>query len=172
MATNVCAQAEGADTLKAGVKLEDVTCCAQMYAENDGKSCDLEEMKDHYCEYVNWAEYTRVTTGGVIVTILMTVIMVIVVGLRDIMKVWSCGGLTDAAKPTPNRQLTTMSAAYAAETMGEGQKVAPEFQNVQVPMGGAPMSYGMPMMQPGMAPMQPMMQQGMPMMPMGSMPMR
>ena len=86
--------------------------------------------------------------------------------LRDIMKVWSCGGLTDAPLPKPNRQLTTMSASYAAETMGAGDKPAPSFQNVQVPMGspqmGQPMM-GMPMMG------QPMM--GQPMMPMGAMPM-
>ena len=127
--------------------------------------CDSEEMQDHYCMYVNAEEYTRVTTGGVICLILMSVVCVAVVVFRDIMKVWTCGGLTDAPLPKPNRQLTTMSASYAAETM-KTEQPAPSFQNVQVPMGSP--SMGQPMM--GMPMMgQPMMQQGM--MPMMGQPM-
>eukprot|EP00283_Hemiselmis_rufescens_P007366 CAMPEP_0173430494 /NCGR_PEP_ID=MMETSP1357-20121228/8898_1 /TAXON_ID=77926 /ORGANISM="Hemiselmis rufescens, Strain PCC563" /LENGTH=123 /DNA_ID=CAMNT_0014394829 /DNA_START=67 /DNA_END=438 /DNA_ORIENTATION=+ len=42
-----------------------------------------------------------------------TVLMVIVVVLRDVLKVWSCFGMTETAtKPIPQRALTAMSAAY------------------------------------------------------------
>ena len=149
-------------------------CCAQCYTEFEDLTC--EQIKadtsadDHYCRYVDWPEYRRVQTGGVVTAILLAAIMAATVLFRDIMKVWTCGGLTDAPLPVPDRQLTTMSAAYAAETMpGSVKPPAPTFQQTSAPMGMAPM--GMAPMQPPMMPMgmggypgQPMGMGGMPMM--------
>ena len=103
--------------------------------------------------------------AGVVVAIVMTAIMAATVLLRDIMKVWTCSGLTDAPIPQPDRQLTTMSAAYAPATMPGSEKPAPSFQNVQVPMGGAPKqqqpTMGLQHMQQPMMGQPPMMGPGM-----------
>ena len=144
-------------------------CCAKCYEEFKEMSC--EEIKadtsadDHYCRYVDWPEYQRVQTGGVITAIILAAIMAATILFRDIMKVWTCGGLTDAPLPVPDRQLTTMSAAYAAETMpGSVKAPEPKFQQTSAPMGSAPThSPMMPMGYPG----QPMMGQPMMGQPMG-----
>jgi len=59
-----------------------------------------------------------------------------VILLRDIMKVWDCfGAIYQMPGKNPGRQLTTMSAAYAAETMPHTQMPAQTFQQVPVQMG-------------------------------------
>jgi len=64
---------------------------------------------------VDRKEYERTQTGGIIVAILMTVVMAGTVLARDIFKMWTCFGLTEAGlHAAPTRQLTTMSAAYAS----------------------------------------------------------
>jgi len=63
---------------------------------------------------VDRKEYERTQTGGIIVLILMTVVMAGTVLARDVLKMWTCFGLTEAGlHAAPTRQLTTMSAAYA-----------------------------------------------------------
>ena len=110
--------------------------------------------------------YEKVQLGGIVTTIVLAALMVLIVAARDIFKVWDCFGTTESVVVKPDRQLTTMSAAYAPETMPGLVQEKPEFQNVQVPMGAYPM--GMPPM-PGTLP--PMGMPGMPGMPMQSMPM-
>lgn len=56
--------------------------------------------------------------GGVICLIICSVITVLVVVLRDILKVWDCFGAVHALPgKLPDRQLTTMSAGYAGNTV-------------------------------------------------------
>jgi hypothetical protein len=89
-------------------------CCSQCYEESAEEPCD----DDHYCLYVDWPEYQRIQAGGVITCAFLLGIATFTVIFRDILKVWTCGGLTDPINiVAPERQLTTMSAAYAAETM-------------------------------------------------------
>ena len=38
--------------------------------------CDHVDAEDHWCNYTDADEYARVTTGGVVVTVLMAAIMV------------------------------------------------------------------------------------------------
>lgn len=131
-------------------------CCSKAYKELANEPCD----PDHYCNYIDWGEYQRIQVAGIAITIATAAVAVVVVLARDIMKVWTCGGLTEDGAPTmPNRQLTTMSAAYAPETLKaqEQPQPAPSFQNVSVPMGG------MPQMQQPMQPMQMQPMMGMPM---------
>ena len=52
------------------------------------------------------------------------------------MKVWDCfGAIYQQPGKKINRQLTTMSAAYAAETMPSNQMPQQGFQQMAVPMG-------------------------------------
>jgi len=62
---------------------------------------------------VDSKEYQRTQTGGIIAFIVMCVVMSGTVIARDILKIWTCFGLTEAGYTAPTRQLTTMSAAYA-----------------------------------------------------------
>ena len=50
-------------------------CCSQDYPELEKLPCDL----DHYCNYVDWDEYSRVQTGGIVVAIIMLVVMVSII---------------------------------------------------------------------------------------------
>jgi hypothetical protein len=78
--------------------------------------------------YVDPVAYKEVEAGGVICAIIMLVIMVFTILFRDILKIWTCGGLTEAHNVVvPDRQLTTMSAAWAPETMP--QLVSNEVKN-------------------------------------------
>ena len=127
-------------------------CCA---AKHDPVSCNSTEATDHWCNYLDADYYAKVQAGGIATTIALGALMVIIVVLRDIMKVWDCFGATTSAIVMPDRQLTTMSAAYAPETM-PGMDAKPNFQTMGVPMGAMPMGsmpmMGMPMMgsYPGM----------------------
>ena len=112
-------------------------CCSKCYKELVDKPCDT----DHYCLYSDPVAYKEVETGGVICAAIGCGIMIVVVLFRDILKVWSCGGITTDAwnQPTkPDRQLTTMSAAYAAETMPHTMQ-EPAKQQPQQPMMQQPM---------------------------------
>ena len=129
-------------------------CCAAKHEI----SCGSPEASDHWCNYLDADYYAKVQTGGIATSIAVGAIMVIVVVLRDILKVWDCFGATTSAIVMPDRQLTTMSAAYAPETM-PGMDAKPDFKTVGVPMGSMPMQpmgsmpmMGMPMMgsYPGM----------------------
>jgi len=126
---------------------------------------------DHYCTFVDWDYYGGVQVAGIGLTIACVAISTIVVLLRDITKVWDCfGSIYDQPGKNPGRQLTTMSAAYAAETMPQTQMPQQGFQQVPVQMGQMPTPMQqMPMqqmpMQPQMMQQAPMMQQ-MPMQPM------
>ena len=125
-------------------------CCA---AKHDAVSCNSTEASDHWCNYLDADYYAKVQAGGIATTIALGALMVIIVVLRDILKVWDCFGATTSAIVMPDRQLTTMSAAYAPETM-PGMDAKPNFQTMGVPMGAMPVG-AMPMGS----------------MPMGSMPM-
>ena len=131
-------------------------CCA---AKHDAVSCNSTEATDHWCNYLDADYYAKVQAGGIATTIALGALMVIIVVLRDIMKVWDCFGATTSAIVMPDRQLTTMSAAYAPETM-PGMDAKPNFQTMGVPMGAMPMG-AMPM---GSMPMGSMPMMGMPMM--------
>ena len=97
-------------------------CCSKKYldADADGE-CDI----DHWCTYLDAEYYAEVQTGGMIVFFLMTGIAVVIVVTRDILKLWN-----HAPKiyPSPDRQLTTMSAAFAPENFPEN---FPDQQPVQ-----------------------------------------
>jgi hypothetical protein len=91
-------------------------CCSKCYEGEENEPCDT----DHYCLYQDPKEYNRVQDGGVICAAIGCGIMIVVILFRDILQVWTCGGITTDewnAPSKPDRQLTTMSAAYAAETM-------------------------------------------------------
>ena len=47
-------------------------CCSKGYPELKEEPCD----DDHYCNYVDWPEYNRIQTGGIICTIILTAISV------------------------------------------------------------------------------------------------
>jgi len=95
-------------------------CCSQTYPALAGEPCDLL----HYCNYTDQKAYAQTQLGGIIVLILMTVVSATLVGLRDILKVFTPAKVS----PVPDRQLTTMSAAYASDTMVPLKVV--EVQNV------------------------------------------
>merc|ERR1719199_1813078 len=116
----------------ASARAADPDCCAKDYEV----ACTEPEADTHWCTFVDDEYYAKVQIGGIITTIVLAAIMVLVVAARDIFKVWDCFGTTTSVVQKPDRQLTTMSAAYALET-------------VQVPMGGYP-GMGMPGMMPGM----------------------
>ena len=91
-------------------------CCSKCYVGEENEPCDV----DHYCMYQDPKEYKKVQDGGIICAAIGLGIMIVVVVFRDLMKVWSCGGITADewnAPIKPDRQLTTMSAAYAGLTM-------------------------------------------------------
>jgi lipoate-protein ligase B len=71
-------------------------------------------MKDHYCVYVNAEEYRRITTIGVVIALLMSVVGVAIIVTRDFLKLWTP---TNKVAPIPARQMTTMTAGYAGATM-------------------------------------------------------
>jgi hypothetical protein len=54
------------------LQAQEKACCSHGYEELKALPCDL----DHYCNYIDWEEYKRVQTGGIVVTILMLVVMV------------------------------------------------------------------------------------------------
>jgi len=84
-------------------------CCSRTYSALADEPCDLL----HYCNYTDQKAYAQTQLGGIIVLILMTVVSVTLVGLRDILKLFTPAKVS----PVPDRQLTTMSAAYAGDTM-------------------------------------------------------
>jgi hypothetical protein len=91
-------------------------CCSKCYEGEENEPCDT----DHYCLYQDPKEYNRVQDGGVICAAIGCGIMIVVILFRDILQVWTCGGITTDewnAPSKPDRQLTTMSAAYAGLTM-------------------------------------------------------
>ena len=146
----MCVQAASHANAKGELYTVD-NCCSlkPMYSAPNkpmfGKPCD----PDHYCNYIDAKEYRKTTVGGIVVMIIMSVVAVATVLLRDIMKVWTCFGLTDAPSPTPDRQLTTMSAAYAPATMPSAAAPSSSFQNVPVPMGSPQQAQPMQQMQFG-----------------------
>merc|ERR1712167_18641 len=71
---------------------------------------------DDYKNYVFQDKYNRVTAGGAIALVVNIGLCVAVVLARDIMRVVDCG-VGSPASDIPARQLTTMSAAYAPQTM-------------------------------------------------------
>ena len=93
---------------------------------------------DHYCNFVDNKQYDKVSAVGSIITIVVAVIVVLVVVLRDVMKIWSCGGMTETSPAKTqeelSRQLTSMSAAYAGVTMPESHPII-WFENQTVQMG-------------------------------------
>jgi hypothetical protein len=103
-----------ADTRIKGVDPATLECCAKAYEEHRAKNCTNEDMQDHYCMYVNAHEYSRITTVGVIIAILLSCVCAAVVVTRDIMKLYTPN---NKVAPIPERQMTTMTAAYAGETM-------------------------------------------------------
>lgn len=103
-----------ADTRIKGLDPATLECCAKAYEEYAEVPCDTEEMKDHYCEYVSASETNRINVIGVIILIVMSVVMAVVVVTRDILKMYTPMG---KVAPLPERQMTTMTAAYAGETM-------------------------------------------------------
>merc|ERR1711966_57404 len=121
------------------------TCCAVYWEKKDGhydhimegfateaEFCESSDATDHWCMFVNWKEYSVCQTGGIIVTVICVAIAGITVLLRDLMKTWDCFGFTTLPgfdKPV-DRQLTTMSAAYAGATM---MTAAPEAQFANIP---------------------------------------
>ena len=110
-------------------------CCSKCYKGDEAKPCDT----DHYCLYADPAAYKEVQDGGVICAAIGLGIAIVVILFRDILKVWSCGGITTDewnAPSKPERQLTTMSAAYAPETMPHTmQPQQPTMQQPMMPMG-------------------------------------
>jgi len=107
-------------------------CCSKCYKGEENDPCDA----DHYCLYQDPKEYKRVQTGGVICAAIGLGIMIVVILFRDILQVWTCGGITTNewnAPSKPERQLTTMSAAYAPETMPHTMQ-PPQAMQPQQPM--------------------------------------
>ena len=87
-------------------------CCSKKYEALKNEPCDL----DHFCNYVDWEAYAEVQRGGIVAAIMLTVVSAILVVCRDVLKIWTP---TNKVVPAPQRQLTTMSAAYAGATMPE-----------------------------------------------------
>ena len=109
-------------------------CCSKCYKGEENEPCDA----DHYCIYQDPKEYKRVQDGGIICAAICLAGMIVVVLFRDLLQVWSCNGITSDDWNTPikpERQLTTMSAAYAGLTM---PNVTLEPVRVQVAMGQTP----------------------------------
>lgn len=131
-------------------------CCSKKYEGLEKLPCDLE----HYCNYQNDDEWKNVNQIGWIVSIITGGIVTVLVLLRDIMQVWDCFGAVDHGVQKPDRQLTTMSAAYAPNTIGEMNE--PTFYKADVALG-TPMPQMFPQ-QPMYAPM------GMAVQPMGFTP--
>ncbi len=120
------------------------------------EKCDPE----HYCNYQNDDEWKNVNQIGWIISIITGGIVTVLVLLRDILQVWDCFGAVDSGVQKPDRQLTTMSAAYAPNTIGEMNE--PTFYKADVALGTpTPQMF---LQQPMYAPM------GMPVQPMGFTP--
>ncbi len=103
-----------ADTRIPGLDPAKLECCTKAYEEWKDEPCDTPDMQDHYCVYVNAQEYGRITTIGIIITLLMSAICAAVIVSRDLLKMWTPA---NKVAPIPARQMTTMTAGYAGETM-------------------------------------------------------
>mmetsp|Transcript_5066 Transcript_5066/g.11697 ORF Transcript_5066/g.11697 Transcript_5066/m.11697 type:complete len:124 (+) Transcript_5066:209-580(+) len=85
-------------------------------------------------DYVFQEKYEYVNLCGGLATAGYLVIAAIVILLRDILKVWSCFGVTDVKTgPIPQRALTAMSAAYMAAQPNAPVREATGFPGTYVP---------------------------------------